>query len=85
MNPNMEWIAPLIAIMLVSGVGLTGLRMWLHRPQRQQGLPPETLRELTDAIDGLQEQVHALRGEMVDMNERIDFAERLLTKGKSHE
>lgn len=81
MNPNMEWIAPLLAIIVVSGVGLTGLRMWLHRPQRSASLPPETLRELTDAIDGLHDQVQELRGQVADVNERVDFAERLLTKG----
>ena len=78
---NMEWIAPLIGISVLGTFFLTGFRMWLNRPHAK-GLPPGEVDRLVETVETLHEQVHQLRGEMTELHERMDFAERLLTKGE---
>jgi hypothetical protein len=82
MNPNMEWIAPLLGVTFVGSMFLMGLRMWLHRPRLPKDLPDGEVSGLIETVEQLQEHVLQLRGEMSDLHERMDFAERLLTKGK---
>ena len=50
--------------------------------QLQQGSKKEDVERLADVVDGLHEEVRALREEHVELSERMDFAERLLSSGK---
>ena len=39
------------------------------------------IEQLSDAVEELRADVHAVRGELTEVQERLDFAERLLTRG----
>ena len=44
------------------------------------GLPDETVRRLEASQQAVADEVESLRHELVDMQERLDFAERILVK-----
>ncbi|MEX0691061.1 MAG: hypothetical protein WD934_06150 [Gemmatimonadales bacterium] len=44
------------------------------------GLPADAMRRIEAAQQSVLEEVDALRHELVDMQERLDFAERILAK-----
>jgi len=43
----------------------------------------EELERLSDAVEGLTEQVRGLSDECSDLGERVNFAERLLIQGRA--
>lgn len=53
------------------------LRDTKHAPSKEQ------LEQMTASIELLQDQVRALHDGMVDLNERVDFTERVLTRGRN--
>ena len=68
--------------MLITAVSvLTGLwivsRIWIHRRGRQPG--PE-LSHLTESVQALRDSVEAMRGDLVDVADRLDFTERTLAR-----
>jgi hypothetical protein len=77
----------MVALLLVSGVSLGALRMFLNyrvkRLQAQGGTAPS--RELEEGLTDLKEQMYLLRGEMADIQERLDFTERVLTRARDGE
>ena len=87
MSPDaLEFIAPLIAVISLGGFGLIGLKMvFNYRIQKQTRLDPSEVRQVLDSFDELHEQMTALRDEVGELHERVDFAERLLTQGSAEE
>ncbi|HEX9727869.1 MAG TPA: hypothetical protein VGA37_05145 [Gemmatimonadales bacterium] len=58
------------------------MKIWFTaRNARRDELGREEAERLTEAGESLQDQMQLLREEQAEMHERIDFAERLLTKG----
>ena len=79
-----EPIAALIAIMGLGTMFLIGMKMRLSaKAKLQQGSKGEEVDRLTDAVEGLAEEVRMLRDEYGELHERVDFAERILARGKS--
>ena len=79
-----EEVAVLLAMLLLGGFTLTGLRMWLnYRTERlkAQAHAPDADRVL-DAVDGLRDELTVLRQDILELSERVDFAERLLAREK---
>ena len=77
-----EGIMAITAMLSLGGFTLIGLRMFLrYREARLRIGQGGDTEQLTQALEGLQEQIFSLRGEVTDLHERIDFAERLLTRG----
>jgi hypothetical protein len=75
---QVEVLATLIGFLGAGTFLLIGLRMFLtHRARRLRG---EGGAELAEAVTGLRDDVHALRDEITDLHERVDFAERLLAQ-----
>jgi hypothetical protein len=74
-------------LLMFGGASLIGLRMFLNyrikRFQAQGGAAPP--RELEEGLAELREQMYLLRGEVTDIQERLDFTERVLTRGKDDE
>lgn len=78
-----EAIAPLIATFAMLGGVLVGLRMyWNYKTRRLELERGGTPAHLTELVEDLRADVHALRGDVGEMQERLDFAERLLTRGQ---
>lgn len=76
-------IAPLMALLGVGTFTLLGMRMWLkHKIERQRLAGSEDVDRMVDAIDRLHDQIQTMRDEMGELQERVDFAERLLARGE---
>jgi hypothetical protein len=85
-----EIIDPLIALLALLGLGtfsLIGLRMFLGYKARRleissgRGEPGR----VDDLVEELRNEVQSLRGDLGELHERMDFAERLLTRGQNAE
>ena len=77
-----EAIAPLIATFTLLGGTLVGLRMyWNYKTRRLEIEAAKGSGPLEDAVEELRAEVHQLRGELGELHERVDFAERLLARG----
>ena len=67
---------------ILCGSGLLGWRMWLRsKTERLNVAGQDDIERIIGAVDALHEQVHFMREEMGELNERVDFAERLLSRG----
>jgi hypothetical protein len=80
-------IAPLIALLGLGTFSLIGLRMWLGYKARRLELgsgrgDPTRVEEL---VEELRTELQLLRGDVNDLHERLDFTERVLTRGQGTE
>jgi len=77
-----EAIAPLLGLVTVGVFVLAGLRTYLaYKAKRLElgaGGEPSNIEAL---VEDLRNEVQALRGDIAELHERVDFAERLLTRG----
>jgi len=84
MTPDiLEIIGPLIGAVSIGAMILIGMKIrYTHQERTRLDPAADDLRVLTDTVSGLRDEVGALREEMTELNERVDFAERLLTRGR---
>jgi PleD family two-component response regulator len=76
-------VVVLIFTALLGGLSLGGLEIVLRaRAGRRRELKHEEVERLSETVEGLQEQMSQVRDAVTDLHERVDFAERLLTKGE---
>lgn len=83
---NIETLLMVLGTLAMSGLGLIGLKIfvtaWIKRKEIAAG---GDAGGLADAIETLRadtyERLEHLAGEVSELQERVDFAERLLTKG----
>ncbi len=69
-----------VAAVIFSGIN-KNMRLRVEEAKARAGLNAETAAEL----DALAQEVQELRQELVEVSERMDFAERLLTRGERGE
>ncbi len=76
---------PIIA--LSGGAILIGMKMrYSHlEDTRVRGGTQEDVEHLADGVDNLRAEVELLRNEFHELNERMDFTERLLERPKTEE
>lgn len=69
----------LLGVVSVGTLILIGMRMRLtHKmPSREK---PDELEQIHDALDALHDQNRSLREDVAELQERLDFHERLLTQ-----
>jgi hypothetical protein len=79
-----EVVGPIFAILGLGSMILIGIKMRYTHLQRmkQHQVGGEDLERLAEGVSNLREDVRQLREEYVELYERVDFAERVLTKGK---
>lgn len=78
-----DFIGPLIALLGFGTFSLIGLRMYLsYRTRRFELTSGAVAPRLEELVEDLRQEVQALRGDVGELHERVDFAERLLAKGK---
>ncbi len=86
MDPQiMELIAPVLGLGAVGTMILIGMKMrysHLRHTRLAKGTGPE-VEQLTEAVESLRDEVRELREGMVDLHERVEFAERMLTRGRA--
>ena len=71
-----QFLAPLIPIVAI--IAFAAVKIARIRVTRQE-LP---LGDVTARLEALEGDVHGLHQELAETQERLDFAERLLTKGR---
>ncbi len=79
----LEYVAPLIALFGMGTFVLIGMHLRYKAKASMQ--KPEEVSQLSEAVDGIYEQTRLLRDEVTELQERLDFHERLLTQGKSQD
>ncbi len=80
-----EAIAPLIALLGVGSFVLIGMKMRLDAKVRMHAGKSEDMDRLVDAVDAVHEELRMLRGDVTELQDRVDFTERLLTRGQAGE
>ena len=81
-----ETIAPFIAIIGVGSMVLVGMKLrynYKARIAERTGSSGDVDR-IANAVGDLIDDVHSLREGLADLNERLEFAERMLTQGKAN-
>ncbi len=81
----LDVIMPFLALMGIGTMVLIGLKLRYNHKARladKEGRS-EDVERLTAAVGDLMDEVHALREGMTDLNERIEFTERMLTRGSA--
>ena len=73
-----QFLAALVVIVSVAIAALSGVKIAKIRAQNRVG---EARPEIAGRVQVLEQEVSALRHEMVETQERLDFAERLLAQG----
>ena len=64
------------------GSALLGWRMWLRsKTDRLKLAGRDDVERLVEAVDALHERMHFMQDELGELQERVDFAERMLSKG----
>ncbi len=85
MDPVLEMIIPFLGMMGIGGMVLIGMRLrytHLQRLKRGAGSPEEMAR-LTEAVDSLRDEIRIMREEVLSINDRVEFTERLLERPRA--
>jgi hypothetical protein len=70
----------------IGGIILAGQRMqYRHKERLQKGADPEAVKQLTEVVQELQEEVRSLQDSSTDFDARLEFTERLLSKPRTAE
>ena len=82
-----EGLMAIGAMLSIGGFVLIGMKMRYQYKSKMLDQPKssEDLDRLADAMDSMYEQTRSLREEIGELQERLDFHERLLAKGKDKE
>jgi len=74
-------VAQLLQMLIVSGavVGSLGIIAWAWVKRRPHHASSD-IRGLTDSVETLRESVEAMRAELGDVSDRLDFTERMLAR-----
>lgn len=81
-NAQFEMLMVLLGFLAAGGFTLTALRMLLTHRARKLGAAREADPLLSATVDELRQDLDAVRGDLSDLHERMDFAERLLTRAR---
>lgn len=87
MSPDVaELIAPLIALLGLGSFVLIGMKLrYNHLRDTKHAASRQEIDRLTQAVELLHDDVRVMRDEIVDLGERVDFAERVLAHGRSED
>jgi len=87
MSPNLiDAIGPLLAIFGIGSFILIGMKLrYTHLRETKNTPSAQEIDRLNESIELLQDHVRGLRDEMVDFSERLEFAERVLARGRADE
>jgi hypothetical protein len=79
-----EILAPVLAFISIGGMILIGMRIRYSHKERTAlgGTSPREVEQLTDTVKALRDEVQVLRDGFLELNDRVEFAERLLERPK---
>ena len=78
-----EEVVILIMTAMVGTFTVVGLKILVSARRTRHGeVGTEEVRRLAETVEGVQDQMYQVRDAVAELHERVDFAERLLTKGE---
>jgi len=81
-STEFELLTILIGTLGMLSGGLIGLKMFLnYRVRRLEASRGGDSPQVEEAVQALRDEVYVLRNELGEVQERLDFTERLLTRG----
>ncbi len=81
-----EVIAPVMVLTTIGTIFLIGMKMRFNHKFRMRERPGgEDTERLTEAVEQLHDEMRLMREEFADLDERVDFTERMLSQGKSRD
>ncbi len=77
-----EGVMAIFAMLSIGGIVLAGMKMQYHYKSKMLDQPKNTedVERLVDAMDSMYEQTRSLREEIAELQERLDFHERMLAR-----
>jgi hypothetical protein len=77
-----EAVMPFLAMMGLGGMVLVGMKLRYQHLQRIKGggSSAEDVKRLAETVDGLRDEVRLMREEMLSINDRVEFTEKLLER-----
>ncbi len=82
MGPEVLGIfVPIFAI--IGFFSLMGLKTWSNHQLKMRETPGGDNERLTEAVQQLYDEVSSMRDDLAELNERVDFTERMLSDIKS--
>jgi len=80
---DQEIVAILVTFFGAGTFLLIGLKMFLtYRSNRLSNAGGDQVRQIAETVDDLRRDLADTRAELADVHERVDFAERLLTRAR---
>ncbi len=84
MGPEiLEFLTPMFIVTIIGGLVAMKMRYTHLQRTRVSGSAQQEVERLADAVDTLRDEVGLLRDQHLELNERMDFTERLLERPKS--
>lgn len=80
-----ELLAPVFAFISIGGMILIGMKLRYAHKERTAlgGTSQKEIEHLTDTVRALRDEVQVLRDGFLELNDRVEFAERLLERPKT--
>ncbi|HSG80866.1 MAG TPA: hypothetical protein VLC48_01345 [Gemmatimonadota bacterium] len=77
-----ETIMPFLAMMGLGGMVLIGMKLRYQHLQRLKGggSSAEDVQRIAESVDSLKDEVRLMREEMLSINDRVEFTEKLLER-----
>ena len=63
--------------------GLMGLKTWSNHKLKMREMPDGENERLSEAVQQLYDEVGSMREDLAELQERVDFTERMLSEVKS--
>jgi hypothetical protein len=80
---DQEIVAILVTFFGAGTFLLIGLKMFLtYRSNRLSNAGGDQVRQIAETVEDLRRDLAETRAELADVHERVDFAERLLTRAR---
>ena len=80
----LEVLGIVIPILSVTGIFvLIGLKGWANHQLRMRETPGGDNERLTEAVQQLHDEVGSMREDVAELQERVDFTERVLSEARS--
>jgi len=69
-----------VIVVLLSTISSVAKSAFAHRSRRLTGIDSDALKRIEAGMTELRDEIMAVRGDVVELYERVDFAERMLAQ-----
>ncbi len=82
MDPGLIGVfIPILAV--IGGLGIAALKIWTSHQMKMRQMPGGDIERLSEAVQQLHDEFGSMREEFAELNERVDFTERMLSEVRS--